>query len=207
MQYQDIEQGSTSWLKIRAGKVTASRIADVTAKTKSGYGAGRKNYMAQLVVERLTGEVAESYTNAAMQWGIETEPYAREAYEIRTGEIVEQVGFIKIPDMMAGASPDGLVGEDGLLEIKCPNSATHIDTLLTQKIDRKYLLQMQWQMLATDRNWCDFVSYDPRMPENLRYFCKRVDRDQELLLEVTGEVTKFLKELDDKVCKLREMAA
>jgi putative phage-type endonuclease len=201
-----MDQGSDGWFEARRGLVGASRIIDVMAKTKSGYSASRKNYMAQLLIERLTGETQDTFTSAAMQWGTECEPYAREAYEIRTGEIVEQVGFIKIPDMMAGASPDGLVGDDGLLEIKCPNSATHIDTLLTQKIDRKYLLQMQWQMLATDRNWCDFVSYDPRMPENLRYFCKRVERDQELLLEVTGEVTKFLKELDDKVCRLRELA-
>jgi putative phage-type endonuclease len=176
------------------------------AKTKNGYGAGRKNYMAQLVIERLTGQVADSYTNAAMQWGIDTEPFAREAYEMATGEIVEEVGFVDVPQMMSGASPDGLVGKVGLLEIKCPNSATHIATLLAKKLDRKYILQMQWQMYATDREWCDFVSYDPRMPDNLKYFCQRVMRDTEMLQEIIAEVSDFLKETDDQVCALREMS-
>lgn len=202
-----MEQGTDAWFQIRRGKVTASRIADVMAKTKTGYGAGRKNYMAQLVIERLTGKVADSFTNAAMQWGTETEPFARESYEIQTGNIVEEVAFVEVPEMLAGASPDGLVGDDGLLEIKCPNSATHIATLLSGNIDKKYILQMQWQMFATDRQWCDFVSYDPRLPENLQYFCKRVERDADLISEILREVELFLKETDEQVCQLRELVA
>lgn len=202
-----MEQRSEEWFAARCGKVTASRIADVMATTKSGYGAARKNYMAQLTIERLTGAVAESYTNAAMQWGTDTEPFAREAYELMSGNLVEEVGFIVIPQMMAGASPDGLVGDDGLVEIKCPNSATHIETLLSAKVERQYLLQIQWQMFATDRRWCDFVSYDPRLPENLQYFCQRVERDQPLIAEIVGEVQKFLRELDDQVVALRGLAA
>lgn len=202
-----MEQGTPEWFEARCGRVTASRIADVMAKTKTGYGAARKNYMAQLVIERLTGMVADSYTSTAMQWGVETEPYAREAYEMQSGNIVEEVGFIEIPQMLAGASPDGLVGDDGLLEIKCPNSATHIETLLNGKIDKKYILQMQWQMFAADREWCDFVSYDPRMPDNLVYLCIRVERDPPLITEIIGEVQTFLSDLDAQVCQLREIAA
>jgi putative phage-type endonuclease len=147
-----IEQRSDEWFAQRCGKVTASRIADVMAKTKTGYGASRANYMAQLVAERMTGNVEQSYTNAAMQWGIDTEPQAVEAYEALKLCQVDPAPFVvhpSIPD--AGASPDGLVGEYGLIECKCPNTATHIDTLLKGKIADKYLKQMQWQMSCTDR--------------------------------------------------------
>jgi len=201
-----MEQGTDDWFAARCGKVTASRIADVMAKTKTGYGAGRKNYMAQLVIERLTGTIADSYTNTAMQWGIDTEPYAREAYEIQTGEIVEQVGFIDHPEIeMSGASPDGLVGDKGMLEIKCPNSATHIETLLSGKVDKKYILQMHWQMMCAEREYCDFLSYDPRMPEGLKYWCKRVELDQELATEITVAVQEFLKDLDAQAAELDKL--
>ena len=199
------EQGSEAWMRQRAGNVTASRIADVMAKTKSGYGASRKNYMTQLVIERLTGEVADSYTNAAMDWGIETEPEARAEYEAREGVLVIETGFIQAPQMMAGASPDGLVGDDGLIEIKCPNSATHLETILTETVPAKYIKQMHWQMFCTDRQWCDFLSYDPRLPEGLDYWLRRVERDEDLMTEILNEVQTFLKELDEMVCKLREM--
>ena len=202
-----MEQRSDEWYAERCGKVAASRIGDLMAKTRTGYSTSRKNYMAELVVERITGQVAESYTNAAMQWGIDTEPYAREAYELQTGELVQQVGFADHPDLFAGASPDGLVGDDGLIEIKCPNTATHIDTLLKGFVDRKYLLQMHWQMICTGRNWCDFVSYDPRMPENLKYWCKRIPFDDDLGVEIANEVETFISELDAKVEALQELAA
>src|SRR6056297_3469810 len=163
-----IEQRSDEWFAQRCGKVTASRIADVMAKTKSGWGAGRANYMAQLVAERMTGNVEQSYINTAMQWGIDTEPQAVAAYEALKLCTVNPAPFVvhpEIPD--AGASPDGFVGEWGLIECKCPNTATHIDTLLKGKIADKYQKQMQWQMACTGRQWCDFVSYDPRLNPEL----------------------------------------
>ena len=194
-----MDQRTEEWYCARLGKVTASRIADVMAKTKSGYGASRKNYMAELVIERLTGKPTDGFSSAAMQWGTETEPYALEAYEIATGTIVEPVGFIDGIEPMTGASPDGLIGDDGLIEVKCPNSSTHIETLLSKTTPKKYVYQMQWQMACTDRVWCDFVSYDPRMPDNLKYFCKRVDRDQEQIDEIIAEVRIFLADLDSQV--------
>ena len=198
-----MEQRSEEWFQFRCGRVTASRIGDLMAKTKSGYSASRKNYLAQIVVETLTQTPTESFSNAAMQWGTDTEPYARDAYEMATGHIVEETGFVVHPDIeLAGASPDGLVGADGLLEIKCPNTATHIETLLSEKIDRKYLLQMQWQMACTGREWCDFVSYDPRMPDNLKFHCARVARDADLINEIVDEVTSFLNEVATQVSQL-----
>jgi putative phage-type endonuclease len=199
-------QGDTEWFEARCGNVTASRIADVMARTKSGYSASRANYMSQLVCERLTGEVAESYTNAAMQWGIDTEPQARSAYESVTGVLVMETGVHLHPSIeRSGASPDGLVGDDGLLEIKCPNTATHIKTLLGSNLDNKYFLQMQWQMACTERQWCDFVSYDPRMPEDLQYYSERVDRDDDVIADICVEVKTFLLELDAMVYELNKL--
>ena len=159
----EIEQGTDAWFQARLGKATGSRIADIVAKTKTGYSTSRENYMAQLICERMTGKVAESYSNSAMQWGTETEPLARAAYEVKTGLTVNQIGFVDHPSiLMTGASPDGLVGDSGMIEIKCPNTATHIETLLSGKVPTKYLTQMTWQMCCTGRHWTDFVSYDPR---------------------------------------------
>lgn len=198
-------QGSDEWKAARLGKVTASRIADVVAKTRSGWGASRANYMAELVAERLTGKPADSYINGAMQWGIDHEAEARMAYEWARDVDVVQVGLIEHPRIpMSAASPDGLVGDEGLVEIKCPNTATHIDTLLTAKIPEKYVLQMQWQMACTGRKWCDFCSYDPRMPESMRLFIMRVDRDEKLIGTLEQDVELFLRELNQKVAALRE---
>lgn len=199
-----MEQGSKEWYEARLGKVTASRVADVVAKTKSGWGASRANYMAQLIAERLTGVPADSFTNSAMQWGTEKEPEARAAYEFMTDASVELVGFLDHPHIpMTGASPDGLIGTDGMIEIKCPNTATHIDTLLGQEIPQKYILQMQWQMECAGRQWCEFVSYDPRLPANMAMFTKIVERDETLLAELRQEIGKFLLEVDAKVNELR----
>lgn len=198
-----IEQGTAEWLQERCGKVTASRIADLMAKTKTGWGASRANYAAQLIAERLTGCVAPSFTNAAMIHGTETEPEARRAYEFFVDRDVQQVGFIPHPTIdMAGASPDGLVGGDGLLELKCPNTATHIDTLLNGVVPDKYLKQMMFQMACTGRQWCDFASYDNRLPERMRLWVKRVERDEELIGEIETEVRAFLIEIADTVGKL-----
>lgn len=202
----EIVQGSDAWFFARLGKVTASRIADVIAKTKTGYSASRDNYMAQLVCERLTGQKGESFTNAAMQWGTETEPQARAAYSAARFEIVEEVGFVNHPTIeAAGASPDGLVGALGLIEIKCPNTATHIETLLSQTVPTKYFTQMTWQMICTGRHWCDFVSYDPRLSPELQLFIKRVEYDPVYGAMLEKEVISFLKELDNKIEQLNQL--
>lgn len=202
----DLDQSSPEWLQARVGFATASRISDIVAKTKTGYSASRANYMAQLVVQRLTNLPSESFTNAAMEWGIEQEPFARAAYESKMGVLVDQVGFIHHPSIeKSGASPDGLVGEDGLVEIKCPNTATHIETLLGTEVDKKYYDQMQWQIQCTGRKWCDFVSFDPRMPDHLQLFIKRVERNDFYITELEKEVIQFLKEVEDKVSKLNNI--
>jgi len=198
------DQLSQEWFADRRGKVTASRVADVIARTKTGWGASRANYAAQLVAERLTGETAESYTNAAMQWGTDTEPHARAAYEFRTDATVTETGFIPHPNIgMSGASPDGFVGDGGQVEIKCPNTATHIETLLGQGVPAKYVTQMQWQMACTGRAWCDFISFDPRMPESMRLFVKRVPRDNAAIATLEADIIEFLGEIDRTVSALR----
>ncbi len=200
-----MEQQTNEWFTARLGKVTASRVADVIAKTKTGYSASRDNYMAQLICERLTGQKGESFTNAAMEWGTQTEPLARSAYENARNLLVKEVGFINHPRIeMSGASPDGLVADDGLVEIKCPNTATHIDTLLSGKVPTKYITQMQWQMLCCQRKWCDFVSFDNRLPEHLQLFVQEVEFDPEYCAMLEKEVVLFLTELDNKVAKLKE---
>jgi len=198
------EQGTDEWLAERAGKVTASRISDLMAKTKTGVSASRANYGAQLIAERLTGTPASSFSNTAMQWGTDTEPQARAMYALTSGDEVEETGFHHHPEIdMSGASPDGLVAADGLVEIKCPNTATHISTLRGAGIDKKYLLQMQWQMACTDRVWCDFVSFDPRLPDSMQMFVKRIMRDEPLLFEIEEAVKVFLGEIDEAVADLR----
>lgn len=199
------EQQTEEWFSQRLGKVTASRVADIIAKTKSGYSTSRANYMAELICERLTGSRGDSYMNAAMAWGTATEPQARSAYEAETGLLVETVGFVPHPTILeAGASPDGLVGDDGLVEIKCPNTSTHIDTLLGKSVPSKYITQIQWQLACTGRKWCDFVSYDPRMPENMQMFLFRVPRNDETIAELVKEVVQFLSELDGKITNLQK---
>ena len=202
-----MEQGTTEWLQARAGKVTASRVADVVARTKTGWGASRANYMAELISERLTGVPTSSFTNAAMQWGTDTEPQARTAYARHMQIAVEEVGFIDHPLIaMSGASPDGLiVDQPGLVEIKCPNTATHIDTLLLKCVPGKYLTQIYWQLACTGRHWCDFVSYDPRLPENMQLFVTRVERDSAEIARLEEIVEEFLAEVDAKIMALREI--
>lgn len=203
------QQGTEQWFADRLGKVTASRINDVMATLKSGCeAASRKNYRAQLVAERLTGVKADSFTNGAMQWGTENEPIARAMYEIETGVDVEEVGFIAHPTIaMTGASPDGLVGDEGLIEIKCPNTATHIDYILAGKPPSEYQNQMLWQMECTNRKWCDFVSYDPRMPEGMQLFIVRFERDDKRLAELREGVAKFLAEVEETIEKLKRRKA
>ncbi len=197
-------QGSDEWAIARCGSVGASRISDIMARTKSGWGASRANYAAELIAERLTGIPANRYQSAEMRWGIETEPQARDAYAFYTDADVVQIGLVKHPSIHGShASPDGLVGDNGLLEIKSPNTSTHIETLLTGAVPGKYATQMLWQMACTGRQWCDYVSFDPRMPEHMRYWCKRVHRDDALIAELEREVAVFLGEVADKVAALQ----
>lgn len=199
-----MEQRSPEWFAARAGKVTASRVADVIAKTKSGWGAGRANYMAELIAERLTGVSAPGFTNAAMQWGTDCEPAARTAYAALSEMEVSEIGFVDHPFVaMSGASPDGLVGDLGLVEVKCPNTATHIDTLIARAVPGKYVTQMQWQMACTEREWCDFVSFDPRLPADMQLFVRRVKRDDALIASLEADVTDFLAEVDAKIEALK----
>ena len=201
-----MEQGTSEWFAARCGKVTASRVADIIAKTKTGPSASRENYLAQIVCERMTGKPAESYSNAAMAWGTEQEAFARAAYESAKDVLVEEVGFVLHPNISeAGASPDGLVGLFGLVEIKAPNSSTHIQTLLDQKVPEKYNTQMQWQMACTQRQWCDFVSFDPRMAEGLQLFIKRVELDPVYIANLEKEILNFLFDVEHKITQLNKL--
>ena len=201
-----VTQGSEAWFSQRLGKATASRIADILAKTKSGYSTSRENYCVELALERITGARQEFYTNDAMKWGTETEPLARAAYEAHTGAMVDEVAMIDHPAIaMSGASPDGCIDKDGLIEIKCPNSATHMKTLLSKKPDGKYITQMMWQMACTGRKWCDFVSFDPRFPAHLQLFITRIQRDDDQIYLMESEVGRFLDEVASMVNQLNNM--
>lgn len=189
-------QGTEAWLSERAGCATASRFSDVLAKIKTGEAASRRKYRLQLVTERLTGNPVMGYVNAAMQRGTEQEPFARAAYEAVTGVLVDQVGFVRHPDVAwCGASPDGLVEDDGLVEIKCPESTTHLEWLEAGRAPPEHVPQIQGQMWVTGRKWCDFVSYDPRFPERLQLFWVRVDRDDSYIATLAAEVQVFLAEV------------
>ena len=200
-----MEQRTPEWFAKRLGLVTASRIADVMAKIKTGTAASRSGYMAQLVTERLTGQPTEGFQSAAMEWGIQQEGAARAAYEARTGVLVDKVDFVRHPILEAGASPDGLVGEDGCIEIKCPNSATMLEYFEDRSVPRKYHLQMQWQMACTGRNYCDLIVYDPRLPEHLQLLVIRELRDEDRIEEIAAEVSRFLSELRLRVANLRDL--
>jgi putative phage-type endonuclease len=198
--YKGIEQGSEEWLKIRLGKVTASGVADVLAKTKTGVSASRGNYLVKLAIQRITGQIEESYTNDAMQWGIDNEAQARVAYEIASNCFVDQIAFVEHPTIKwFGASPDGLVNEDGLVEIKCPNSSTHWEYFKAKAPPKKYYIQMQAQMACTNRKWCDFVSFDPRMPDKSKLLIVRVPRSNEFISDIENEVQQFLDEVQVEV--------
>ena len=198
-------QGSEEWKLAKCGWVGASRVADIIAKTKSGPSASRAKYMGQLIAERLTGKPMEGYTSAAMERGTILEADARKLYAFMTDTEVMETGFERHPRIVyAGASPDGLVGNDGLCEIKSPLTHNHIETLTGQSIDGRYVTQMQWQMACTGRIWCDYVSYDPTLPEAMQLFVKRVRADSATIGELEREVIVFLSELDaklDVLCK------
>jgi hypothetical protein len=198
-----MEQRSEEWFAARCGSLGASQLNEALATTKNGWGASRENLKNRIIAERLTGTPTESFTNAAMQWGVDQEDNARKAYEAHTGTFVDEMGIAFHPVLKhTHASPDGLVGDDGLLEIKCPNTTTHIETLKSQKVPSKYMNQMLWQMRCVDRQWCDYVSFDPRLPQHLQLFVKRVERDDVAIAELEAKVAEFLTEVE---CEIDEL--
>jgi putative phage-type endonuclease len=206
-----IEQRTEEWFQQRLGKVTASRISDVIAKTKTGVSTSRQNYLVQLVSERLTGKKGDSFVNQAMLDGIERESAARELYMRTRGVSVTEVGFFDHSIIKnSGASPDGAVNAEedgkyaGLIEIKCPIETTHTNTLMSKSVPSKYIPQMQWQLACTGAKWVDFVSYNPNFPEELQLFVTRVDRDDTYIGELEAEVIKFLDEVEQTIIKLKE---
>lgn len=205
---EEIVQGSDAWKQQRLGKLTASRLADALARTKTGYSTSRQNLLMELAIQRITGVVEEGFKSDAMTRGNEEEPFARIAYEAKTGNFVDQVSFIDHPALeWAGMSPDGLIDKVGLVEIKNPNSATHWATLRAQEIPSKYIIQMNWQLACTDREWNDFVSFDRRMPENCQLFIKRLYRDDKVIRDLELEAAKFLDEVAEEVERMKKYGA
>ena len=201
-----MEQRTDEWFKARLGKVTASRVSDVLAKIKTGEAAVRRNYKMQLATERLTGQKTDSYTNQAMQDGIDREDTARQIYEIVRDIKVEQVGFIDHPAIkMAGASPDGLLPDNGVLEIKCPIETTHTTNLLERKLPSRYISQVQWQIACTGADYANFVSYNPNFEPKLQLMYVAVERDDEYIEMLEEEVSIFLLEVDEVINTLREL--
>lgn len=198
-------QRSEEWYAARLGRATASRFADVMATIKTGEAAARKNYRAQLICERLTGKMEESFESGPMKWGTETEPLARVSYELATGRTVSEIGFCQHDELMAGCSPDGIV-DDGLIEIKCPNTATHIEAVLAGRMPSGHIPQVQGQMWITGRMWCDFVSFDPRLPPHLQLFVQRIERDEKYIKGLETAITDFLGEVDGTILRLQEVA-
>lgn len=199
-------QRSAAWYAARAGKVTGSRVAEAVTRIKSGaWSASRERYMTDLMAERLTGTCTEMFQSRAMEWGIYTEAEARNAYAFRYDTDVTEVGFIAHPTLaMAGCSPDGLVGLDGMIQIKCPNPSTHMALLLGEAVAPEHLIQVQWEMACAGRQWSDFVSYDPRLPEPYRLFVQRVNRSDEALAILEADAAQFLTELDARMARLAE---
>lgn len=197
--FKNVEQGSDEWKAARLGHVSASTVADVMSKGKTAGSESetRKNYRLKIAAQRLTGDSGDGYTNAAMEWGTEQEPFARMAYEAARNVMVDKTGFWLHPTIpWVGVSPDGLVNDDGLVEIKCPNTTTHLDWVFAGKVPAKHVKQIQCQLWVTGRAWCDFVSYDPRLPQRNRLFIVRVPRDEQLIADMEAEVVKFLAEVD-----------
>lgn len=199
-------QRSDEWRALRAGRITASRAKDVLAKIKTGEAADRRNYRMQILAERLTGIPQDSdYINGDMQWGIDHEDAARNAYEVRTGVLVHQVGLVMHDGLPVAASPDGLIDADGCSEIKCPRTTTHIGYLSAGRCPPEYIAQVQMQLWIAERQWCDFVSFDPRLPAKLQLFVHRVQRDDEYIKTLESEIVKFSDEVDAEIARLEAL--
>jgi len=195
----DIDQSSDEWLDLRMGFVTASRFKDVMAK---GAGKTRKSYMIEIASEIITGQREEKFNSSHMEWGTETEPQARAMYELETGHSVDEIAFAHFDDVKIGCSPDGLVGDDGLVEFKCPKTTTQIETYLSGKMPTGHKAQVQGQLWVMDRQWCDFISFDPRINGVSGYFMQRIERDDEYMEQLGIECDKFIKELNEMIDKL-----
>ena len=198
-----LEQGTEEWKMARLGHVSASNLDAVMAKVKTGESKTRLDYKIRVATEQITNAIQDSYSNQYMEWGIEQEPFARMAYEARAEAFVEKTGFWKHPEIKwFGCSPDGLVGDDGLIEIKCPKSTTHVKYLLDNKLPEDYYWQVHGQMLVTGRKWVDFISFDPRMPEHKQLFIHRVNRDEEIMAQLKVAVIGFLSEVDEMIQRI-----
>lgn len=200
-----MEQGSPEWHQTRVGKITASKMAALMARTKSGPAASRKNMIAQLAIERLTGQEVENFKNDSMRHGNETEPMARMEYEMQTGNTVTQIAFVDHPEIqMVGCSPDGLVGDDGLVEIKCPTAMDrHMKTIMKEDFGSEYRWQRQHQLFVTGRDWVDAVSYDKRYPPHLQLSTKRFFKNAEDHERIAAEIVKANMEIDEIVASLK----
>jgi len=198
---RDIEQGTAEWLALRLGWITASKYKDVLS---GGKGKTRKAYLYHLAAEAITGQREESYSNQYMEWGTETEPQARAMYELSTGYDVEEVSFIKLNDTnKIGCSPDGLVGSDGMVEFKCPKTTTQIETFISGKMPSTHKAQVQGQLWVAQREWADFVSFDPRIDGDASFFKVRIERDEEYIKELSEKLFAFEDELIKTVNILR----
>lgn len=198
-----MEQGTAEWRLERVGMITASRIKDVMATIKSGEAASRRDYRMQLAVERISGLPTEGFVSADMRWGTEQEPLARLAYSLHTGFDVEEVGFVKHPAIRnSGCSPDGLIGDDGMVEIKNGKTATHVEWAVAGIVPPEHVPQMQWQMACTGRTWTDFVSFDSRMPDGMQLFVRRLYRDDDHIRKIAAEVIKLDAEVEETIVKL-----
>lgn len=198
-----IEQRSEAWFAERLGCVTASRVAEIMAQTKSGPSASRDNYLADLVLERLNGVRQEGYVSDAMKYGTDMESQARELYAFMVDQDVIETGFVRHPSIpCAGASPDGLCGLTGLVEIKVPQPAGHLRTIRSKRVPRKYVYQMMFQLACTGRQWCDYVSYNPTFPPHRQLYVERVRRDDAMIAELEAAVRVFLSEVDATVAEM-----
>ncbi len=205
------EQRSSEWFQSRVGRVTGSRAADILSVIKNGEAAARRDYRAQLVCERLTGLPQEDgFINGAMQWGIDQEANAFAAYEALSGSLVRRTGFLAATDQMVGCSLDGDIDNfSGILELKCPKSATHLDYLKLpiEAIPSRHIPQLVHNLWISGAQWCDFVSYDPRFPEPLQLFCRRLYRDEAQIASYALAVSLFLSEVDRDVAEMQAKMA
>jgi putative phage-type endonuclease len=201
----NVIQGSAAWLQARVGLLTASRFGDIMAKPKRGTAelACRRDYRMELICERLTSRAGEHYVSREMDFGSDNEPFARTAYEVGTGSMVDEVGLVMHPTLdFAAASPDGLVDDDGCIEIKVPKTSTHIEWKLADVVPEEHIPQMMWVMACCEREYCDFVSFDPRLPLGLRFFVKRLERDEKLIAEMEYAAIEFNAEIEAFIAKL-----
>lgn len=200
-----VEQGTDAWFAMRLGKVTASRVADVMAKTKTGVAASRQNYLIELALQRVTGVFEQGFTTQAMQDGIDREAQARVLYEVTTGEFVDQAPFVDHPTIQGfGASPDGLVNFNGLCEIKCRGNAGHWEVIKTGEIPKKYWIQQQAQLACTAREWNDYVGYNPNFPDKSKLYVQRVYRDEAFIADMETQIKQFLIEVEEEVKLMKE---